>query len=313
MDQPLSIKEFGSFYIGGRNFSLTGLPVYESSFVKGGPVRRVDPNGDFETGQMYVQYYQLERPRTSVPVLLWHGGGVTGASWENTPDGREGWLHFFLRAGFNTYVSDAVERGRASWSRYPEIYQSEPVFRSKEEAWVNFRIGPAYSSDQSVVFPNGQFPSDRFDVFMKQSVPRWTSNNAAILAAYEEYIQAMGPSILVVHSQASEFAGKLVQQYPQLIKALVLLEASSVPEKRADLADVPMLYIWGDNIRRGSLWDTYRHNVHQFFTWQREQGKSVEWIDLPAQGIEGNSHFLMMDKNNKAIFDIARAWIERYL
>lgn len=45
------------------------------------------------------------------PLLLWHGGGMTGKSYETTPDGRPGWLSYFIRSGWKTYLSDAVERG----------------------------------------------------------------------------------------------------------------------------------------------------------------------------------------------------------
>jgi hypothetical protein len=41
---------------------------------------------------------------------------------------------FFLRAGFDTYVSDAVERGRASWAPYPQVYAEAPYFRTAKEA-----------------------------------------------------------------------------------------------------------------------------------------------------------------------------------
>lgn len=39
--------------------------------------------------------------------------------------------------------------GCASWSRYPEVYKSEPFFRTKKEAWELFRIGAvgSYQTD----------------------------------------------------------------------------------------------------------------------------------------------------------------------
>ena len=47
---------------------------------------------------------------------MWHGGGLTGVTYETKPDGKPGWLNYFLRKGWDTYVSDAMERGRSGWT-----------------------------------------------------------------------------------------------------------------------------------------------------------------------------------------------------
>jgi hypothetical protein len=58
---------------------------------------------------------------------MWHGGGLTGVTYETTPDGREGWLNLFVRKGWDVYVSDAVERGgdyvdqHPRWATYKKI------------------------------------------------------------------------------------------------------------------------------------------------------------------------------------------------
>ena len=63
---------------------------------------------------MYVQYVKLASPRAKYPLLLIHGGGLTGVTWETKPDGQPGWQMFFLEAGHDVYVGDGMERGRAS-------------------------------------------------------------------------------------------------------------------------------------------------------------------------------------------------------
>ena len=138
------VKEVGSFHVGGRTAALSGMPTKDVVFSPGAPPIKVDPNGEFAVEQMYVQFVKLAQPKAKVPILLWHGGGLTGVTWETKPDGKPGWQQFFLNAGYDVYVSDAVERGRASWARYPEIFKSEPMFRTKKEAWELFRIGPSY-------------------------------------------------------------------------------------------------------------------------------------------------------------------------
>jgi hypothetical protein len=83
-------KEVGSFHIGGQALKLEGLPVKELAYTAGGPPTKMDPNGDFHTGQMYVQYIKLANPKAKYPLLLWHGGGLTGVTWETKPDGTPG-------------------------------------------------------------------------------------------------------------------------------------------------------------------------------------------------------------------------------
>src|ERR671916_2643419 len=133
----------------------------------------------------------------SSDLLLWHGGGLTGVTYETTPDGREGWLTYFLRRGWDVYNSDAVERGRAGWAMYPDILQGEPVFLTKENPWERFRIGGpgSYSEGpaQRKALPGSQFPVEGYENFVKQVVPRWTTTDPAITAAYTELVDKVCP------------------------------------------------------------------------------------------------------------------------
>lgn len=313
MTLPL-LNKIGSFYVGGTNVEISGKPVYQRQFVQGGPIREVDPNGDFESGQMYVQYFLQDKPVSKYPVLLMHGGGMCGSCWESALDNDGGWLQYFLQDQYHVYVADAVERGRSGWSQFPDIYKSEPIFRSKQEAWTTFRIGSRYDSDpqKRVALPRTQFPVEHFDAFMKSNVPRWTTNNAAILAAYEECLKKIGETVLVMHSQGSEFGMQLVRKYPQLVKAAILLEPSSTPYAEACASNVPMLYVWGDHIT-GTNWGKYEANVRGYYEKQVAVGNDVTWVSLPQKGIYGNSHFLMLDRNNKEIFNVVIDWLQNML
>src|SRR5262245_53462467 len=114
--------------------------------------------------------------QTAAPRGQFHGGhgARQGRSErpETKPDGKPGWQMFFFNRGYDVYVSDAVERGRASWARYPEFFKSEPLFRSKKEAWELFRFGPTGSYDPNPadrrLFPDSQFPTEALDQFAKQ-------------------------------------------------------------------------------------------------------------------------------------------------
>jgi hypothetical protein len=58
----VGIKEIGSFHVGGRQVTLSGLPEKEIVFSPGSPPFKVNPNRDFEVEQMYVQYVLLHEP-----------------------------------------------------------------------------------------------------------------------------------------------------------------------------------------------------------------------------------------------------------
>lgn len=311
----IKVREIGSFHIGGRIIRLENIPEYSTVVTPGNPPKKINANGDHVTGQMYVQYIKLEKPESPYPIVFIHGGGMTGVCWENTPDGRKGWQMRFLEYGYDVYISDSAERGRASWNMYPAIYKSSPIFRTLDECWTEFRIGSKFDHDpdKRIAYRDQQFPVESFENFGKQLVPRWTTNNAAIETAYDEYLTEVGPCILIAHSQGGIFAANLALKKPQYIKGVVLLEPSSCPqsseEHLAKLQDIPFLYIWGDNIEKSPTWTKFYNNVYDFFDRQQKVSRAADWIDLPSRNIKGNSHCLMMDKNSFEIAEIVNKWL----
>lgn len=312
----LSLRGLVSFHIGGENTQIGGRPIQSRRLAQGASPRPIDPNGDYETGQMYVQGYLHAQPSHPLPVLLWHGGGMTGVNWETTPDGRPGWLHRFLEAGFDVYVSDAVERGRAGWNSFPEIYKDEPLFRSKNEAWQMFRLGTAkgYASTPQKRQPHDgvQFPVDAFDQFAKQWVPRWAGHEDITMAAYLALMHRIGPCMVIGHSQGAGFALKAAQQAPGLVRKVVALEPSGAPDHDHSISGLPPhLVIWGDYIEGHSTWQTYRLRVDSHVEKLRASHTEVTVLDLPQQGVRGNTHFLMLDRNSDVIVRDVIAWLKK--
>jgi pimeloyl-ACP methyl ester carboxylesterase len=317
----LSVREIGSFHLGGNLRTLSGMPRRDRVSTTGGAVHPIDPNGEIVTGQMYVQYVQLAAPRSPHPLLLWHGGGMTGVNWETTPDGRPGWQMFFLRAGFDVYVSDAVERGRASWAPWPEVYAEAPYFRTGREAWEEtFRFGPpgSWHADPArrAAHDGIRFPVARMEAFMNQFVPRWATNNAATQRAYDALLARLPGSIVLTHSQGGNFGLTAALHAPERVKAVISLEPSGAPDPRvldaSVLKHVPHLFIWGDYLDRHSFWV---HSLPQVRAWSdalTAAGADVDWIDLPARGIRGNSHALMADNNSDEVATLVLDWMRRH-
>ncbi len=249
---------------------------------------------------------------------MWHGGGLSGVSYETKPDGKPGWENYFLHAGHNVYVSDAMERGRASWARYPEIFKSEPFFRTKKEGWELFRIGPvgSYRTDpaQRQAMPGTQFPVEAFDQMAKQSIPRWSTNDVATQAAYDAYVKKVCPCVILVHSQGGNFAFTAALQNPDLIKGIVAVEPSGSPDPAttdfSKIKGIPILWVWGDYTDQMPFWqgivkrqETFRQNL-------QAAGGKADVLFLPQANIHGNSHMMMMDKNSDQIAERIQVWMD---
>lgn len=311
----LAVRAVGGFHVGGRRVRVEGLPTIRRRMAVGGAEREIDQNDDFLAGQAYVQYVRLERPGQPWPLLLWHGGGMTGVTWEDTPDARPGWQMRFLEAGYDVYVADTVERGRAGWARFPEIYESEPVFRGMREAWELFRIGPpgTYASDPAGrrPYPGQRFPWTHWDQFARQTVPRWVGHEAMTMTAYLEMIRTIGQCAIVSHSQSGAFAMMAAAELPDLVRAVVAVEPSGAPgtDLASRAAAVPHLAVWGDYFAEDDYWSANRQRVGTYWQALADSGARAETLDLPARGITGNSHFPMMDDNSDDVAARVVAWL----
>jgi hypothetical protein len=311
--EPIALRDMGSFHVGGRLVEITGKPVKEITFTPGGVPAKVDPNGTYQVEQMYVQYFLPVNERGAYPLLMWQ----TGVTYETTPDGREGWLNYFLRKGWSVYNSDAVERGRAGWAQYPDIFKGEPVFLTTSNPFERFRIGAgpgSYDPDPAKrkLMPGSQFPNEGYENFVKQNVPRWTTNDDATLAAYIAEIDRVCPCIILFHSQAGTFGFEAAQARPDKVKALIAVEPASVgdPAKLNALKAIPSLMVYGDFIERDSRWPKIRAAGLAFADGIRAAGGSADVVDLPNAGITGNSHMMMMDKNNTEVAALIQTWLE---
>ncbi|UZE48667.1 esterase [Rhodopseudomonas sp. P2A-2r] len=314
--EPIALHDMGSFHVGGRLVEISGKPVKEVTFTQGGVPAKVDPNGTYQVEQMYVQYFLPANETGTVPLLMWHGGGLTGVTYETTPDGREGWLNYFLRKGWAVYNSDAVERGRSGWAQYPDIFKGEPVFLTTGNPFERFRIGAgpgSYDPDPAKrkLLPGSQFPNDGYENFVKQNVPRWTTTDDAILAAYIAEIDRVCPCVILFHSQAGAFGFKAAQARPDKVKALIAIEPAGVgdPAKVDMLKGIPSLLVYGDFIEQDSRWPKIRATGVAFADGIKAAGGIADVVDLPKVGIKGNSHMLMMDKNNAEVAALIQTWL----
>jgi pimeloyl-ACP methyl ester carboxylesterase len=303
------LRETGSFYVKGETVRLqdeTALPPQEAKQASDAGVgNRIE---EFETRQVYVQFAKLAEPRHRFPMLLWHGGSLSGVTFESTPDGRPGWQTVFLRAGFSVYVVDAFQGGRAPWARFPQINPEEPLFRTKAFLWETFRIGPSGSYARRETFAGSRFPATAFEQLAMQAVPRFGISPAAGVASFIAVLEKIGPCVVLAHSASGPLAFEAARLRPELVKAVIAVEPSggiATDDASIDaLRRIPHLIIWGDNVSNGASgesWLRLYRSAKQYADTVRNAGGNLTWIDLPQEGIRGNSHMLMMDTNSDDI------------
>ena len=160
--EDIVLRGMGSFHVGGRIAEVSGKEVRMIQRQPGGPMTKLDPNGQYMVEQMYVQYFLPTVRNGKFPLLMWHGGGLTGVTYESTPDGRDGWMNFFIRKGWDTYVSDSVERGRSGFAS-KDIWPDDPIFLTYQDPYERFRIGDGAGSWNAdpAKHPSWQSPSAR--------------------------------------------------------------------------------------------------------------------------------------------------------
>ena len=312
----LELEDEGSFFVNGQSVRSD----YPGASLVTGPT----PPGNIVVNQMYV-HFRIPAGKKGVPVVMVHGSQHTGMTYETTPDGREGWATWFVRQGHPVYVVDHSGRGRSGFDPTPvnavrdggadpkglPTFFLGPIDRS----WANFRFGPAYPKP----FPNVQFPLEAIDQYLAQLVPNSESTlkggGANTVNALAVLLDKMGPAVVFVHSQSGLYGLDVVRKRASLVRALVSMEGGCETLTQDDASKffsrVPFVSVWGDNSvgAWGVNGDKRREGCVQAVNHVKAAGGTATFLLLPEAGIAGNSHMMMMDRNNLQVAGVIHKWI----
>lgn len=304
------IARFGSFYAGGRALALDGRPSFTISFTDTAS-KEFSQNGLYYIEPAYVQYFEPIESNGSLPVVFLHGGGMAGVMWEQTPDGRPGWAQHFAHAGFTVNVVDNVERGRAGWVPFDDVWKDPPILRNTEEAWSLFRIGDASRFSERQPFPGQRFPVSHLDMLGAQQVPRWLSNNPLAIQTFAAVLKRIGPCTVIAHSHGGYIALKAACLCPGTVQKMVLVESSGFAsqDELPTLRGASFLFVYGDNLNATPLWRDLVRQAQDFRNGLAAQGAQADWLEMPREGVRGNSHMLMMDDNSEAVAEKISRWV----
>lgn len=267
-DKPIVLKTMGSLFFGGTVQTL--------------------PNGEtFHGDHGYAQFYIPQNART-YPLIMWHGIGQSGRTYESTPDGREGYMAILPRRDWPVYIIDQPRRGRAGYtSSKADTANAVPTVLMESAVWDAFRNGLWLRPEKPYFFPVSQFPKtpDAVDQFFRQQTPdtgaepRTREYYQFMANTMAQLLKQTGPAVLITHSNSGKYGWYSGIADPQNIKAIVAYEPGACvfpsddipkdltpsplelvndhqgplvvpPEEFNRLTKMPILIIYGDNIAK---------------------------------------------------------------
>ncbi len=274
--------------------------------------------------------YQIPANGNGNPIVYLHGYGQSRMGWMTTPDGREGWSDIFLKNGHSAFLVDQPRRGEAgstaamtadnidTWSEDSKEYMPG------DQAWyTHFRIGRVaperYEGSQ---FPEGEEAQNQF---FRQMTPNTGSYDEAVDAAAlgevmnDVYEMTGDKAIYITHSQGGRVGWSTPMEH---VSAIVAIEPGGTPEigsenyqKLLD-AEIPIVIYFGDYIDNGpqdiqstGFWKEVKDAAFEFAEAYNADGGDCTVVDLPKEGITGNSHFMFQEMNNQEIAEHIESWL----
>jgi pimeloyl-ACP methyl ester carboxylesterase len=214
--EPINLADHSAFYIGMRYTEVDG---------------RTTANGG-----MYVERVAPLEQTAATPVVMIHGYGQTGTNFTATPDGRRGWLHDFLRAGYVVYIVDQPERGRSGNSL--QQINGGGLFREDVTKVENYFTAPAHKQLWPQAQHHTQWPGtgqsgdavfDQFYASQAQGLADRTESELLCTNAFTQLLEKIGPAILLCHSQAGSFGWLIADAMPTHVKAILSIEPNGPP------------------------------------------------------------------------------------
>ena len=333
----IELARQGSFYFGFDHITTPGELEISDLRSNAGDI--------FPIHQGYVRFQIPANPR-KLPLVMVHGAGQTGKTYENTRD-REGYETIFLRRGWSVYIPDLTTRGRASMATFTgplgelqgtQVGPATAARYGNKHWFTGFRFGN-WADGEPEFFPTVQFPKTRaeIDQFGAQGVPFDLASPTGSAApddvgAFSDNLSALmtevGPAVLVTHSQSGPF-GWRTRIKNSNVKAIVSYEPigfvfpdhdlpegeSGIPaEEFAKLTQIPIQLVYGDFIsEEGNPWQKWwsmnLRRARLFADTINRHGGDAEVVHLPEIGIRGNTHFPFNDLNNVEVADLLSAFL----
>jgi len=187
-------------------------------------------------GQTYVEYWIPAELRRPFPIVMIHGGGGQGLDYLGTADGREGWAHRFVRAGYAVYVVDRPGHGRSPY--YPELLgEMGPPFPTGFLERMFTRVADFADNwpqaQRHDKWPDGgAFGDPAFDRFLASGGPSpsdFERHHRDCQRGGAELLDLIGPAIVMTHSAGAPTGWLMADARPDLVEAIIAVEPIGPP------------------------------------------------------------------------------------
>jgi pimeloyl-ACP methyl ester carboxylesterase len=311
----ISLRDQGFFWVGVRKEKV-------SNPAPGGAAE-----GTAITGQMYVGFELPKKKRHPFPLVLVHGGGGQATDWMGTPDGRDGWLDYFVAAGFDVYFVD-----RPGFGRSPDtVGYGTAGMKPTTEFIANFFTA------RSKQYPGGGGADTKAVAdHTASSEPGPTSSNAVLKEDLAELLDRIGPAIMVTHSAGGPSGWLALEARPALVKGVLAIEPNGISDDLAQLIGFSPALAPGEKLPAeqrvperdglepcslqpeasvhavpafsgkkilfvGSPQSIFTPMIHCTVEQFQQFGADARLARLTDYGIDGNGHFMNEELNNGEI------------
>ncbi|HSP68444.1 MAG TPA: alpha/beta fold hydrolase [Bryobacteraceae bacterium] len=323
----------------------TAMKLADQGYFWVGQEEKKIPQGTMLVGQMFVQYLKPEQKRHRYPVVLVHGGAGQGTHYMGI-GGNAGWAHYFVQAGYDTYIVDRVGHGRAIY--HPDaLGPIGPVFNY---ASITADFMRAAVQPNRRWMGTGDVGDPLIDQFQagQNSTP---TDNALAQRLWArgggQLLDKIGPAFVMVHSAGGPFGWLIANERPGMVKAIMNVEGASPMLPGAwPLTAVPLAYdppatdpaqFAMKEVAASDGGAAYRiqadgsvkklknlqgipiayivaerstRRSEPVVAFLKQAGCDAEALNLKDKGIFGNGHFMMLESNRKVVFEAIRGWLE---
>lgn len=284
-------------------------------------------------------YYDSLTPASGAskpPLVLLHGSGHSGACYLSTPDGRDGWAQQFAALGFPVLVPDWPGVGRSGRVDFADLTGERvckalgAFIESLDQPCVLLTHSMSGAYGWKLVETHGRriravigiAPSPPGNL---EPVPEIVGRGEGYVVVrrgmFDRRVNLNAPTPFdddLVERKliggAPQFPHDFLEAYKRSLRAApprLTYERSNIDGSQlritntAPFTDKPVLVVSAPHDP-----DHTPDNDGALARWFGEIGADADYWYLPDQGIDGNGHMMMLEKNNADIAVRIAGWID---